>query len=170
MPIDPEFPRNHQVIGKHSNSDGQNYHFVWGPGRLADAAENEDVKAAYAARNEEIVPIGIHGTMVAVDWDCCIADGSCIDVCPVKLYEWYRTGNDIPAIDMTNVISNGMGSTDKEGRSDYTDKSEPIRERDCIYCMAWYKASLWVSNVLVKNDQIHPKKARRNKYFRIDLN
>jgi NAD-dependent dihydropyrimidine dehydrogenase PreA subunit len=74
--------------------------------------------------------------MVAVDWDCCIADGSCIEVCPVKLYEWYRTDNDIPAIDMANVISNGMGSTDKEGRSDYTDKSEPIRERDCIYCMA----------------------------------
>src|SRR5215471_7325304 len=34
----------------------------------------------------------------------------------------------------------------------------------------WYKASLWVYNVLVKNDQIHPKKASRNKYFRIDLN
>jgi hypothetical protein len=34
----------------------------------------------------------------------------------------------------------------------------------------WYKASLWVSNVLVKNDQIHPKKASRNKYFRIHLN
>ena len=37
MPIDPDFPRNHQVIGKHSHSDGQHYHFVWGPGRLADA-------------------------------------------------------------------------------------------------------------------------------------
>jgi hypothetical protein len=58
MPIDPDFPRNHQVIGKHKHSDGQHYHFVWGPGRLADAAENEDVKAAYAARNEELVPIG----------------------------------------------------------------------------------------------------------------
>ncbi|MGA9149696.1 MAG: hypothetical protein WBZ36_03880 [Candidatus Nitrosopolaris sp.] len=62
MPIDPDFLRNHQVIGIHKHSDGQHYHFVWGPGRLADAAENEDVKAAYAARNEELVPIDVHGT------------------------------------------------------------------------------------------------------------
>jgi hypothetical protein len=34
----------------------------------------------------------------------------------------------------------------------------------------WYKASLEVSDVLVKNDQIHPKKASPNKYFRIHLN
>jgi NAD-dependent dihydropyrimidine dehydrogenase PreA subunit len=136
MPIDRHFPRNHQVIGKHRHSDGEHYHFVWGPGRLADAAENKDVIAAYAARNEELVPIGVHGTMVAVDWDCCIADGSCIDVCPVKLYQWYRTDNNIPAIDMANATSNGDGSTNKEDRLDYTDKSEPIREQDCIYCMA----------------------------------
>jgi predicted acylesterase/phospholipase RssA len=36
--------------------------------------------------------------------------------------------------------------------------------------IVWYKASLAVSDVLVKNDQIHPKKAGRNKYFRIHLN
>jgi len=36
--------------------------------------------------------------------------------------------------------------------------------------MIWYKASLRVSDVLVKNDQIHPKKASCNKYFRIHLN
>lgn len=74
--------------------------------------------------------------MVAVDWDCCIADGSCIDVCPVKLYEWYRTDNDIPSVEMANATSKGDGSTNKEDRADYTDKSEPIREQDCIYCMA----------------------------------
>jgi len=51
MPIDPDFPRNHQVIGKHRHNDGQHYHFVWGPGRVADGAENE----AYAARNEELL-------------------------------------------------------------------------------------------------------------------
>ena len=32
MPIDPEFPKNHKIIGKHKNADGR-YHFVWGPGR-----------------------------------------------------------------------------------------------------------------------------------------
>ena len=39
-----------------------------------------------------------------------------------------------------------------------------------LLLIIWYKASLQVSNVLVKNDQIHPKKASRNKYFRIHLN
>ena len=29
-----------------------------------------------------------------------------------------------------------MEGTDKEGRVDYTDKSDPIREQDCIWCMA----------------------------------
>jgi NAD-dependent dihydropyrimidine dehydrogenase PreA subunit len=56
-----------------------------GPGKLSDAAENEAVIDAYAARNEEIVPLGVHGTMVAVDWDACYAEGACIKVCPVKL-------------------------------------------------------------------------------------
>ena len=80
--------------------------------------------------------MGVHGTMVAVDWDACYADGSCIEVCPVKLYEWARTNNDVPAVQMANITSPGNGSTDKEGRVDYTDKSDPIRERDCIWCMA----------------------------------
>ena len=51
---------------------------------------------AYAARNEELVPFGVHGTMVAVDWDSCIADGSCIEACPVNVFQWYRTENDVP--------------------------------------------------------------------------
>jgi NAD-dependent dihydropyrimidine dehydrogenase PreA subunit len=82
------------------------------------------------------VAIGVHGTMVADDWDSCYADGSCIEVCPVKLYQWARTDNEIPAVQMANITSPGNGSTDKEGRVDYTDKSDPIREQDCIWCMA----------------------------------
>jgi hypothetical protein len=39
-----------------------------------------------------------------------------------------------------------------------------------LLLIIWYKASLQVSNVLVKNDQIHPKKASRNMYFRIHPN
>jgi len=31
---------------------------------------------------------GIHGTNVAVDWETCTADGACMDVCPVNVYEW----------------------------------------------------------------------------------
>ena len=60
--------------------------------------------------------------MVAVDWDACYADGSCIEVCPVKLYEWARSDIDIPTVQMTNITSSGNGRTDKEGRVDYTDK------------------------------------------------
>ncbi len=55
MPIDPEFPKNHQIIGKHKNAAGR-YHFVWGPGRTdAESSENGDVQEAYKQRNEEYV-------------------------------------------------------------------------------------------------------------------
>ena len=45
--------------------------------------------------------------MVAVDWDSCVADGACIEACPVQVFQWYRT-----------------------------EKADPIREHDCIWCMA----------------------------------
>src|SRR5213594_2896271 len=53
--------------------------------------------------------LGIHGLHVAVDFDGCVADGVCMDVCPVDVFEWdkYRC-----------------------------DKSDMIRESDCIDCMA----------------------------------
>ena len=47
--------------------------------------ENEEVKASYA-RGEEIVPLGVHGTMVALDFDSCVADGACIEACPVQVF------------------------------------------------------------------------------------
>jgi NAD-dependent dihydropyrimidine dehydrogenase PreA subunit len=136
MPIDPDFPRNNQVIGTHMHSDGEHYHYVWGPGKTAEAAKNDEVKAAFAARGEEIAPVGIHGTMVAVDWDSCIADGACMEVCPVQVFQWYRTEQDVPASKMPNETSAETGSTLKEDREDYTDKSDPIREHDCIWRMA----------------------------------
>ena len=137
MPIDPEFPKNSQVIGKHQHSDGQHFHFVWGPGRTVEAAENEEVQKSYQARGEELVTLGVHGTMVALDWDSCIADGACIEVCPVQVYQWYRTEQDVPGIQMQNATSAGTGEDHaREGRKDYTDKSDPIREHDCIWCMA----------------------------------
>jgi len=37
---------------------------------------------------------------------------------------------------MTNVTSAGTGENhSSEGRKDYTDKSDPVRESDCIWCM-----------------------------------
>ena len=111
MPIDPDFPRNHKVIGKHMLPDGEHFHYVWGPGRAAEAAENEEVKAAFTARGEEQVPLGVHGTMVAIDWDSCIADGACIEACPVQVFQWYRTEQDEPAVNLTTATSAGTGST-----------------------------------------------------------
>ena len=138
MPIDPDFPTNHQVIGKHNHADGEHFHFVWGPGRPdAETSTNVEVQEAYKGRGEAYVPLGVHGTMVAVDWDSCFADGACIEACPVQVFQWYRTEQDVPAIEMANATSEGTGENSmKDARKDYTDKSDPIREHDCIWCMA----------------------------------
>ena len=74
---------------------------------------------------------GIHGTNTAVDWDACSADGVCMDVCPVFVFEW--------------LLNPGQSGTGKEKLVDKgtpewdslrTDKSDPAREADCIFCMA----------------------------------
>ena len=73
------------MIGKHSHSDDEHYHYVWGPGRVQSATENEEVKAAFTPGGEQQVPLQCaHGTMVAIDWDSCVADGDCIEACPVQ--------------------------------------------------------------------------------------
>ncbi|MEE9563739.1 MAG: ferredoxin, partial [Nitrosopumilaceae archaeon] len=75
MPIAENFPEGLKPIGKISHSDGENFHWIWGPGRKdVESATNDDVQAAYKERGEEIVPLGVSGTMVAVDWDSCVAD------------------------------------------------------------------------------------------------
>lgn len=51
---------------------------------------------------------GIYGTDVAVDFDLCVGDGACIEVCPVNVFDWQGTGASRKAL--------------------------PRRERDCIYC------------------------------------
>jgi NAD-dependent dihydropyrimidine dehydrogenase PreA subunit len=112
MPIDPEFPSNSQVIGKHDHSDGQHFHFVWGPGKSADTAANSDVNAAYAARNEELIRLGVHGTFVAVDWNSCVADGSCIQACPVNVFQWYRTENDALLLKVFTALDHGVSDDD----------------------------------------------------------
>src|SRR5207253_8711050 len=62
----------------------------------------------------------IHGTFVAVDWDDCIGDGGCLPVCPVAVFEWLQN----------------PGKSGKDERAGYSDKSDPVREADCIFCMA----------------------------------
>ncbi len=84
MPIAENFPEGLKAIGKISISDG-NFHLMWGPGKTtntdgskAEASVDEDVIAAYAARKEDQVPLGVSGTMVEVDCDYFIEDGACI--------------------------------------------------------------------------------------------
>ncbi|MBA4452974.1 MAG: ferredoxin family protein [Nitrosopumilaceae archaeon] len=137
MPIAENFPEGLKPLGKIMHSDGEHYHIMWGPGREGvEAAGNDEVKAAYKTRNEELVPLGVSGTMVAVDWDSCVADGACIEACPVQVFQWYRTEKDMPAKDVVGQTFDGSGSTEKDQRKDYTDKADPIREHDCIWCMA----------------------------------
>ncbi|MEM0367315.1 MAG: ferredoxin family protein, partial [Candidatus Nitrosocaldus sp.] len=64
--IDPNFTKNRQVAGEHLG------HAVWGPVNPPQL-------------------LGIHGTYVAVDFDICVADGACIEACPVNVYEWFET-------------------------------------------------------------------------------
>jgi NAD-dependent dihydropyrimidine dehydrogenase PreA subunit len=88
-PIDPEFKSKRQVVGTFKGIK------VWGP----------------------IDPpgqLGIWGTQVTVDYDICIADGACIEACPVNVYEWLDTP--------------GHPAAEK--------KTFMAREKDCIFCMA----------------------------------
>jgi ferredoxin len=43
--------------------------------------------------------------MVALDFDSCVADGACIEACHVQVFQWYRTEQDVPAIEMANATS-----------------------------------------------------------------
>jgi NAD-dependent dihydropyrimidine dehydrogenase PreA subunit len=88
-PIDPEFKSKRQVKGTFQGIK------VWGP---VDAPGQ----------------LGIWGTEVTVDYDICVADGACIEACPVNVYEWLDTP--------------GHPASEK--------KPFMIREKDCIFCMA----------------------------------
>ena len=87
MPIDPGFQKNRKKIGKVEGIA------IWGPVETPEK-------------------LGIRGTSVAVDWDICTGCGTCIEVCPVKLYEWMDTP--------------GHPTSEK--------KAFPARESDCIQC------------------------------------
>lgn len=136
MPIDSDFPKGLKPIGKISHADGENFHFFWGPGQLKEASNYPNTIKDFEKRGEKLEPLGVSGTMVAVDWDSCYADGACIEACPVQVFQWYRTEKDIPAKKVIGETFEGTGSMVKEERKDYTDKSDPIREHDCIWCMA----------------------------------
>jgi NAD-dependent dihydropyrimidine dehydrogenase PreA subunit len=88
-PIDPKFKEKRQAAGSYQGIK------VWGP---IDAPGQ----------------LGIWGENVCIDFDICVADGACIEACPVNVYEWLETP--------------GHPASDK--------KAFMIREKDCIFCMA----------------------------------
>jgi NAD-dependent dihydropyrimidine dehydrogenase PreA subunit len=88
-PIDPSFKSKRQTAGTFQGIK------VWGP---VDPPGQ----------------LGIWGTEVTVDFDICVADGACIEACPVNVYEWLDTP--------------GHPASEK--------KPFMIREKDCIFCMA----------------------------------
>ncbi|ACP54693.1 4Fe-4S dicluster domain-containing protein [Saccharolobus islandicus] len=89
MGIDPNYRQNRQVVGVHEG------HKIYGP-------------------VDEPKVLGIHGTIVGVDFDVCIADGSCITACPVNVFRWFDTPG--------NPVSEK--------------KADPFNEQACIFCMA----------------------------------
>lgn len=42
-----------------------------GPSKTAETAEKE---ATYTARRVELVPLGVHDTMITIDWDSCFIE------------------------------------------------------------------------------------------------
>ncbi|MGQ4554311.1 4Fe-4S binding protein [Halobellus sp. GM3] len=90
MSIDTEFEETYEKVDGHAD------HRVWTPDGDAPTAEKQ----------------GIHGTNVAVDFDVCMADGSCLDGCPVSVFEWTEAPGD-------------------DGRK----KVVPTNESKCIECM-----------------------------------
>ena len=117
-PIDPDFlnkPDEFPTTGEHIG------HKVLAEGR--ERIDNEG--KPYPTKK------GIHGTHVAVDWEACIADGACMDVCPVDVFEWQLN---------PGAKGTGQHKPDDPGTPEYveylTDKCDPIRESDCIDCMA----------------------------------
>jgi NAD-dependent dihydropyrimidine dehydrogenase PreA subunit len=88
-PIDAKFKEKRQVVGTYQGIK------VWGP----------------------IDPpgqLGIWGQEVCNDFDICVADGACIEACPVNVFEWLETPSH-PASDK---------------------KAFMVREKDCIFCIA----------------------------------
>ncbi|SNR52334.1 4Fe-4S dicluster domain-containing protein [Halorubrum vacuolatum] len=88
MAIDPSFEQNREKV------DEEHGVAVWGP---VDPPEN----------------LGIRGTHVAVDFDICLADGACLEDCPVDVFEW----------------------VDTPGHPESEIKANPTNEDQCIDCM-----------------------------------
>jgi hypothetical protein len=101
----------------------------WGPGRLSYAPVNKDVKTAYSARGQELVPL-VHGTMLTVNWDFFVRTE------PPSKHARYGffdgIGPKMTCLRFSNFEGNGNSGKDY---LEQTDKSYPVREHKCIWHM-----------------------------------
>jgi NAD-dependent dihydropyrimidine dehydrogenase PreA subunit len=75
---------------------------------------NKNVIKTWGRKGSGNNTMGVWGEFVSVDYDICVADGACIEACPVNVYEWFDTpGN--PASEKKPLMA---------------------REPDCIFCLA----------------------------------
>lgn len=77
------------------------------------AVEGHTIKT-WGRRGEDNQVMGVWGEFVSVDYDICVADGACIDACPVSVYEWFDTPGNLAS------------------------EKKPLmsKEPDCIFCLA----------------------------------
>ena len=94
-PIDVEYKKHMRPSPSYVVPSNKNVIKIWGKG----------------ANNGRL---GVWGDPVSVDFDICVADGACIDACPVQVFEWFDTP--------------GHAASEK--------KPLMARESDCIFCIA----------------------------------
>ena len=107
-----------------------------------DASKDEKVLADYKKHKEKMVKLGITGTMVANDWDVCVADGACIEACPVQIFQWYRTDKDISGIKAVKDTTPwpGVGTTEK--RNDLISQIKPMQSENMTAFGVWQCVSV----------------------------
>lgn len=69
--------------------------------------------------------LGIHGKAVGVDFELCIADGICLQVCPTNVFDW-----------MNKDSGELKGQSELKPEKNSGWKADPTREKDCIFCRA----------------------------------
>jgi len=89
------------------------YKSKMGPTAPYKTAENYSIKTWGRVGSDNGV-MGVWGEFVSVDYDICVADGACIDACPVDVYQWFD--------------SPGNPASEKKPLMD--------KEPDCIFCLA----------------------------------
>ena len=95
-PIDIEYKSHMPASSPYKVTDGEHTIKTWG------------------RKGDDNAVMGVWGEFVSVDFDICVADGACIDACPVDVYEWFDTP--------------GNAASGK--------KPLMSKEPDCIFCLA----------------------------------